>query len=95
MLSVRYSVYKEKRPVTPSELWNNKGIKEILTKTTVIKTGMVMKPASRFCYSFLLAFLDLTVHNVQFSGFHNQSPRSTNYEKTHQKSPKNVSVIPI
>ena len=54
-----------------------------------------MKPASLFCYSFLLAFLDLTVLNVQFSGFHSQSPRSTNYAKTHQKSPKNVSVIPI
>ena len=31
-----------------------------------------MKPASLFCYSFLLAFLDLTVLNVQFSGFHSR-----------------------
>jgi len=37
VLSVRYSDYEEKRPVTPSELWNNKRIKEIQTKTTIIK----------------------------------------------------------
>ena len=43
-----------------------------------------MKPISLFCYSSLLAFLDLAVHNVPFSGFHNQSPRSTNFAKTHQ-----------
>jgi len=33
VLSVRYSVYGEKRPVTPSELWNNKRIMKILTQS--------------------------------------------------------------
>ena len=32
VLSVRYSVYGKKRPVTPSKLWNNKRIKDILTQ---------------------------------------------------------------
>ena len=43
-----------------------------------------MNPVSLFCNSVLLTFLDLTVPNVQFSGFHNQSPRSNNYAKRHQ-----------
>ena len=32
VLSVRYTVYGKKRPVTPSKLWNNKRIKDILTQ---------------------------------------------------------------
>ena len=32
VLSVRYTVYGKKRPVTPSKLWNNKRIKAILTQ---------------------------------------------------------------
>ena len=32
MLSVKYSVSGKKRPVTSSELWDNKRIKDILTQ---------------------------------------------------------------
>ena len=33
--------------------------------TIVSCCGMVKEPVRLFCYMFLLAFLDLTVHNVQ------------------------------
>ena len=29
-----------------------------------------MKPVRLFCYMFLLAFLDLTAHNVQYHSYH-------------------------
>ena len=33
-------------------------------------SGMVTKPVRLLCYIFLLAFLDLTVHNVQEHSYH-------------------------
>ena len=36
-----------------------------MLETIVIRlSGMVIKPIRLFCYMFLLAFVDLTVHNV-------------------------------
>ena len=44
----------------------NMVIKSKAPHIIVIKlSGMVMKPVRLFCYMFLLAFLDPTVHNVQ------------------------------
>ena len=51
VLSVRYSVYGKKRPVTSSELWKNKRIKNILTQgfgsgeNCIIHSDLIIKNA--------------------------------------------------